>query len=196
MANSKLIRHLLNQTLMAYPQHTTKLPAEMISGMAGVWIEHLSDLDDHLLAAAVKNHIERSQWLPSIAEIRASAVSLVRQASPAHEIAGEAWGEVKKAISSVGYYGQPEFANPATASVVRRMGWKTICLDDGPEGVIRAQFERMYNAEIERMEGKVQQSTTVREFIASITPPTNGQIEAPARDVQNIITMLAEAKRV
>ena len=58
MANQKLIRNLLNQTLMAYPQHTAKLPENMIAGMVDVWLEHLSDLPDDLLTVAVKNHID------------------------------------------------------------------------------------------------------------------------------------------
>lgn len=193
MANQKLIRNLLNQTLMAYPQHTAKLPENMIAGMVDVWLEHLSDLPDDLLTVAVKNHIERSQWLPSIAEIRASAVSLMRQASPARQSASEAWGDVKRAIRSIGYVGSPEFSNPATAAVVRRMGWRDICMDDGPEGVIRAQFERTYNAEIERMESAVQQSPAVRDFIGAMTVNPDRQI-APG-DTSSVIRRIAEARR-
>jgi hypothetical protein len=193
MATPKLIRHLLNQTLMAYPQHTAKLPHDVVAGMADVWQEHLADLDDALLSAAVKNHIERSQWLPSIAEIRSSAVSLMRQASPAAQIAGEAWGDVKRAIASVGYYGLPDFDNPATAAVVRRMGWRDICLDDGPEGVIRAQFERMYNAEIERMEGKVQQSAAVRQFVEMMTVSQAPAL--PEGDVKALVARTAATMR-
>lgn len=193
MANAKLIRNLLNQTLMAYPQHTAKLPADMIASMADVWLEHLSDMDDSLLTAAVKNHIERSQWLPSIAEIRASAVSLMRQASPANQIAGEAWGDVKKALGTTGYYNLPVFANPATAAVVRRMGWRNICMDDGPEGVLRAQFERMYDAEIQRLENQVQQSPAVRAFVEAMRGGQAPALDAP--DAQAMIRQIAEARR-
>ncbi len=194
MANQKLIRNLLNQTLMAYPQHTAKLPENMIAGMVDVWLEHLSDLPDDLLTVAVKNHIERSQWLPSIAEIRASAVSLMRQASPARQSASEAWGDVKRAIASIGYVGSPEFSNPATAAAVRRMGWRDICMDDGPEGVIRAQFERFYDAEIARMENAVQQSPAVRDFIGAMTVSPDRQL-APG-DTSAVIRRIAEARRV
>mgnify|MGYP001244607426 CR=1 FL=1 len=194
MANQKLIRNLLNQTLMAYPQHTAKLPENMIAGMVDVWLEHLSDLPDDLLTVAVKNHIERSQWLPSIAEIRASAVSLMRQASPARQSASEAWGDVKRAIGRIGYVGSPEFSNPATAAAVRRMGWRDICMDDGPEGVIRAQFERFYDAEIARMENAVQQSPAVRDFIGAMTVSPDRQL-APG-DTSAVIRRIAEARRV
>lgn len=194
MATPSSISKELRRMLAAYPQHAAKLDATQIAAMLEVWLEDLADLPDDLLIASCRNHRERSQWLPSIAEIRASAVSLMRQASPANQIAGEAWGDVKQAIASVGYYSLPQFDNPATAAAVRRMGWREICLDDGPEGVIRAQFERMYNAEIERMEGKVQQSATVREFVAAMTAPTNGQLPSP--EAQAVIKKLAEVKRV
>ncbi len=194
MATPSSISKELRRMLAAYPQHAAKLDATQIAAMLEVWQEDLIDLPDDLLIASCRNHRERSQWLPSIAEIRASAVSLMRQASPANQIAGEAWGDVKQAIASVGYYSLPQFDNPATAAAVRRMGWREICLDDGPEGVIRAQFERMYNAEIERMEGKVQQSATVREFVAAMTAPTNGQLPSP--EAQAVIKKLAEVKRV
>lgn len=194
MATQFNISKELRRILAAYPQHAARLEPSQVTAMLEVWQEDLADLPDDLLAVACRNHRERSQWLPSIAEIRASAVSLMRQASPARQSASEAWGDVKQAIASVGYYSLPQFDNPATAAAVRRMGWREICLDDGPEGVIRAQFERMYNAEIERMEGKVQQSATVREFVAAMTAPTNGQLPSP--EAQAVIKKLAEVKRV
>ena len=73
----------LRRTLAAYPQHATRLDKEQMALMLEVWQESLADLPVDLLKMSVKNHIERSQWLPSIAEIRSSAVSLMRQASPA-----------------------------------------------------------------------------------------------------------------
>ena len=194
MATQSTINRDLRRMLAAYPQHVARIEREQLAMMAEVWLEDLADLDDSLLAAACRNHRERSQWLPSIAEIRASAVSLMRQASPAAQTASEAWGDVKRAIRQVGYTGVPQFDNPATAAAVRHMGWREICMDEGPEGVIRAQFERFYDAEIVRMENKVTQSPAVRAFVASMTPPANGQL-GPG-DAQDVIRQIAEAKRV
>jgi hypothetical protein len=195
MATPKLIRNLLNQTLIAYPQHTAKLPADMIAGMADVWQEHLGDLDDALLVAAVKNHIERSQWLPSIAEIRASAVSLMRQASPADQDWNEAYAELQRLVLAVGYTGKPEFTNPALAETVRTLGgWQQVCWNEDPEGVFRGQFRDVYQVVIGRMERKVQQSSTVREFIAAMTPQENRLLPEPG-EAQDIIRRLADGKR-
>ena len=194
MATQSNISKELRRILAAYPQHAARLEPSQVTAMLEVWQEDLADLPDDLLAVACRNHRERSQWLPSIAEIRASAVSLMRQASPARQSASEAWGEVKRAIARVGYCGQPVFSNPATSAVVRRMGWRDMCLDDGPEGVIRAQFERTYNAEIERMESAVQQSPAVRDFIGAMTINPDRQI-APG-DTSAVIRRIAEARRV
>jgi hypothetical protein len=194
MANAKLIRNLLNQTLMAYPQHTAKLPADMISGMADVWLEHLSDMDDGLLTAAVKNHIERSQWLPSIAEIRASAVSLMRQASPADQDWNEAYAELQRQIGLVGYIGKPDFANPALAETVRTLGgWQQVCWNEDPEGVFRGQFRDVYQVVISRMERKVQQSGAVRQFIEAMRADHAPAL--PSGDVTALITQTAANMR-
>jgi hypothetical protein len=162
--------------------------------MLDVWQEDLIDLDDNLLAAAIKNHRERSQWLPSIAEIRTSAVSLMRQASPADQDWNEAYAELQRLILAVGYTGKPEFTNPALAETVRTLGgWQQVCWNEDPEGVFRGQFRDVYQVVIARMERKVQQSPEVRAFIASMTPAAP-QIEAP--DALDVIRQLAEGKRV
>ena len=190
MATPSSISKELRRMLAAYPQHAARLEPSQVTAMLEVWQEDLADLPDDLLAMACRNHRERSQWLPSIAEIRASAVSLMRQASPARQSASEAWGDVKRSIN---HLKSPEFSNPATAAVVRRMGWRDICMDDGPEGVIRAQFERMYNAEIERMESAVQQSPAVRDFIDAMTINPDRQIALG--DTSAVIRQIAEARR-
>lgn len=196
MATRSTIHSELRRMLAAYPQHSTKLRDDQIADMADVWQEDLADLDDNLLVAACRNHRERSQWLPSIAEIRASAVSLMRQASPSAQTASEAWLDVKEAIRAVGYMRTPDFTNPATAAVVRRMGWRELCLSEDPEGVLRAQFERFYDAEIGRMERTVQQSPSVREFIAGMTAAgMTPQLPEPNGDVGALIKRLAGEKR-
>jgi hypothetical protein len=160
-----------------------------------VWQEDLADLEDGLLVIALRNHRERSQWLPSIAEIRASAVSLMRQASPADQDWNEAYAELQRLILSVGYIGKPDFANPALAETVRTLGgWQQVCWNEDPEGVFRGQFRDVYQVVIARMERKVTQSPSVREFVAAMTPPANGQITAP--DANDIIHQIAEARRV
>lgn len=171
------ITRLLRHTLAAYPSHTARLSDAQIRDMQEVWLEMLGDLPADLLAAAVRSHIERSQWLPSVAEIRQAAVKLMRQGSPAQESAIDAWGSVKREVRRVGSYGAPYFVNPITARVVQRMGWREICLSEDPEAVVRAQFERYYNAEMTRAEEQAGMSADLRDFLATLS----GQFLAPPR---------------
>lgn len=195
MATLSEISTELRRTLAAYPQHAARLDKEQLALMLEVWQESLMDLPADLLKMAVKNHIERSQWLPSIAEIRASAVSLMRQASPADQDWNEAYAELQRLVLAVGYTGKPEFANPALVETVRTLGgWQQVCWNEDPEGVFRAQFRDVYQVVIGRMERKVQQSSTVREFIAAMTPQENRLLPEPG-EAQGIIKRLAEAKR-
>ncbi len=195
MATQSTINAELRRMLAAYPQHAAKLDKATLGSMLEVWQEDLADLDDNLLTMACRNHRERSQWLPSIAEIRASAVSLMRQASPADQDWNEAYAELQKAIRRYGYVTVPEWTNPALAETVKTLGgWQAVCFNEDPEGVFRAQFRDVYAVVIGRMERKVTQSPEVREFIDSMKIPADHQLEAG--DAVGLIKRLAEAKRV
>lgn len=194
MANDTTIRNELKRMLAALPQHSARFTEAQIGDMLEVWLEDLADLPDDLLKAACKNHRERSQWLPSIAEIRASAVSLMRQASPADQDWNEAWAELQRQILRVGYVGVPEWTNPALAETVKTLGgWMAVCMNEDPEGVRRKQFSDVYAIVIGRMERKVTQSPEVRGFIESMRIPADRQLEAG--DATDLIKRLAEAKR-
>ena len=195
MATSDEINTELREMLASYPQHAAKLDKSQLSAMRDVWQKRLADLPTELLTMACANHIERSQWLPSIAEIRASAVSLMRQASPADQDWNEAYAELQKAIRRYGYVTVPEWTNPALAETVKTLGgWQAVCFNEDPEGVFRAQFRDVYAVVIGRMERKVTQSPEVRGFIENMRIPADRQLEAG--DAQDLIKRLAEAKRV
>ena len=196
MATLSEIQAELRKMLAAFPQQAAKLNDAQLSDMAEVWSEDLADLPPDLLKVACRNYRERSgsDWLPSISQIRSSAVSLMRQASPADQDWNEAYAELQRLIGSVGYVNKPNFTNPALAETVRTLGgWQAVCWNEDLEGVFRGQFRDVYQVVIARMERKVQQSPEVRAFIASMTPAAP-QIEAP--DALDVIRQLAEAKRV
>jgi hypothetical protein len=180
--------------LAALPQHAVKLSDAQIVDMLDVWQEDLADLDDALLVAACRNHRERSIWLPSVAEIRASAVSLMRQSSPADQDWNEAYAELQRQIGLVGYIGKPNFANPALAETVRTLGgWQQVCWNEDPEGVFRGQFRDVYQVVISRMERKVQQSGAVRQFIEAMRADHAPAL--PSGDVTALITQTAANMR-
>lgn len=200
MADEVVILRELEKMLAAYPTQAAKYSDNQIAAMAEVWTESLDDLPNDLLRAACRNYRDQNEFLPAISEVRSSAVSLMRQASPARQTASEAWQDVTKAMARYGTYvagvsiRRPPFENPITEAIVKRMGWNELCMDTGPQGVIRGQFLKLYDAEALRLEQKASQSMAVKEFIAAMAASPDRQLEPG--NVQNVIAMLAEAKRV
>jgi len=117
-----------------------------------LYVEMLSDIPPSILEASVKKLIMTNKFLPSIAEIREVAYGIKEIISgTAAPDESEAWGEVIKAIQSVGYYGKPTFTHEAIAAAVDNIGWQDICMtpSDGTS-TLRAQFRRAYQLAAER----------------------------------------------
>ena len=117
-----------------------------------LYVEMLSDIPPSILEASVKKLIMTNKFLPSIAEIREVAYGIKGIISgTAAPDESEAWGEVVKAIQSVGYYGKPKFSHEAITAAVNNIGWQDICMTtyDGMN-TLRAQFRRAYQLAAER----------------------------------------------
>lgn len=117
-----------------------------------LYVEILSDIPPQILEAAVKKLIMTNKFLPSIAEIRETAYGIKGTISgTAVPDESEAWGEVVKAIRSVGYYRKPKFSHEAITTTVNNIGWQDICMTT-IEGMntLRAQFRRAYQLAAER----------------------------------------------
>lgn len=117
-----------------------------------LYVEMLSDIPPSILETAVKKLIMTNKFLPSIAEIREVAYGIKGIISgTAAPDESEAWGEVIKAIQSVGYYGKPKFSHEAITTAVNNIGWQDICTTPN-EGTntLRAQFRRAYQLAAQR----------------------------------------------
>lgn len=117
-----------------------------------LYVEMLSDIPPQILEAAVKKLIMTNKFLPSIAEIRETAYGIKGTISgTAAPDESEAWGEVMKAIRSVGYYGKPKFSHEAITTAVNNIGWQDICMTT-IEGMntLRSQFRRAYQLAAQR----------------------------------------------
>ncbi len=116
------------------------------------YVMMLSDIPPQILDAAVKKLIMTNKFLPSIAEIRETAYGIKDTISgTAAPDESEAWGEVVKAIQSVGYYGKPKFSHEAITAAVNNIGWQDICTTPN-EGTntLRSQFRRAYQLAAQR----------------------------------------------
>lgn len=108
--------------------------------------KNLADLDFESARAAVARLAQNCKFIPTIAEVRAAARDLrIGQ----RRTGLEGWGDVTKAISLVGSYRTPTFADPLVAHVVRCMGWRELCLGDN-EAALRARFVEAYDAIADR----------------------------------------------
>lgn len=117
-----------------------------------LYVEMLSDIPPQILETAVKKLIMTNKFLPSIAEIRETAYGIKGTISgTAAPDESEAWGEVVKAIQSVGYYGKPKFSHEAITAAVNNIGWQDICMTTN-EGMntLRSQFRRAYQLAAQR----------------------------------------------
>lgn len=127
----------------AYP-HAPELSDETTQ----LYVRMLADIPPPVLEVAVAQHVASSKFFPTVAELREQAVALASEAGSAPS-AAEAWGEVVRAVGSVGYYGKPEFSHPRVSRAVECVGWQAICLSETP-GVERAHFLRVYEQLDER----------------------------------------------
>lgn len=129
--------------LAAVPSH--RVEPKAVPGMVIAYADLLSDLSYAQCNAALRVLLQTRTWLPSVADIRATAVDL--EAGPVRA-GGDAWGCVLRAIAAEGAYRSPGvdfvFADPVTAHCVAALGWQNLC---GSENQVsdRAQFVRMYD---------------------------------------------------
>jgi hypothetical protein len=112
---------------------------------AEVYALTLADLDYELAKAAVVKLIQTSKWLPTVAEIRDTAVRS-RVSLPSPE---EAWGVVHRAISKHGSYRTPTFDCEEIDGAVGDIGWRAICLTENIASE-RARFIDAFKARSSR----------------------------------------------
>lgn len=120
--------------------------AQASTATSEIYERMLADLDPKTMSQVVTNLIQTSRFFPTVAEIRAAALEL--QAGP-RRIGAEAWGDVRSAMSSVGQYRKPAFADPLVTECVRLMGWESLCRTENGTAD-RARFVELYEGLQER----------------------------------------------
>lgn len=114
-----------------------------------LWYRLLGDLPYKVCETALFELFATHEYPPQISEIRAKCAEYMKQQV---KDAGEAWGDVQKAISNYGYYRAEEAMESLTPSVreaVKRLGFREICLNENQDAV-RAHFFKIYNAIADR----------------------------------------------
>ncbi len=133
-------KKLIAMMLATWPQAAARMSPDDAAATAAAYRGFLADLDATLVARALVQLAATSSWLPTVAEIRKVAHEL---AHGAPRLAGEAWGDVVKAIGRWGMNRTPQLADPIAAYVVERMGWRELCESENAIAD-RARFIELY----------------------------------------------------
>lgn len=150
------------------------------------WYSMLKDLDYSVTAQAVTKWVSTQKFPPTISEIRQAVMEVALGEIPDW---GQAWFEVKYAISLYGYTRPQEALNSMseiTREVVKRMGWMTLCMSSVEnEQTDRAQFRMMYEESVRRKQTDIQTPGYLNELIDktrdNMKPMLNGDDLAPGR---------------
>jgi len=149
----------------AYPH------ANFTADTAAVWRELLADIDVPTLKMAVTKLLATHKFCPSIAEVRAAALSTKRTIG--EESPEAAWGVVLDAIRRFGWARQPSFTDPVIERALQcTIGWYDLCtseLSDGPSH--RARFIAAY----ESLQAKVREGLLLPQSLRD-------QLEASRKD--------------
>ena len=151
---------------------------EVNKAMIELWHELLGDIDYEIAELAVETLLMQESYIPTIADIRKQAVKI----TCGREVlsAGEAWAEIKRAVSRYGYV-RPDEAREALGptlwqSVQYMGGWQELCHSTEPEGVLRGHFIKLYEQQAQRLKEDMLLPTAVKQLISGITK----KMELPA----------------
>ena len=138
-------QHLMAILFAGYLIETRNVHPDEVTACAKLYAQKLSDLADTLVVAAVDRIVKTADRLPTIAKIRAVCVEL--QHGPPRP-GGDAWGEVKAALTRHGRSRYPgdgwDFADPLAKRAVAALGW-TELLESENLIADRARFIQLYD---------------------------------------------------
>lgn len=136
---------LVSVALVAYPAQGGKLSEAQQLQLVDVFADLLGDLTYEQCSAALRVLVQTKQWMPTVAEIRATVLELATGPGSA---GGDAWGQVLKAIHRYGAWRAPgsdfQFDDPITARCVESFGWRELCLSENATAD-RARFVDLYD---------------------------------------------------
>ena len=166
---------LVSVIMAACPGQSARVDGPRAAAMVDAFASLLADLTYEQCNAAVRVLLQTRSWMPSVADIRSTALELARGPAKA---GAEAWGSVLRAIREQGVYRRPGtdfvFHDPVTARCVVALGWEELC---NSENTIadRARFVDAYDqiAAQDRKESVSPQLAAARDARA-VRGETNG----------------------
>lgn len=139
-----------------------------------LWYGELKDLTFDQAMAALKVHVHRSKWAPTIHELRQAALenqTEIEDWSKGWQLALRAVGRYGIANGEEALASLPEH----TRETVRRLGWKDLCLTDSEDlQNYRANFRKVYKIVAEKA---AEQDRMPEELKAAISRIGKGEEE-------------------
>lgn len=132
-----------------------------------LWYQFFKDLPYEAVYTALMKWIATEKWIPSIAELRKNAFTVVNGELPT---ADDAWGKVLTAVRDHGIYDQKgamDSLDDITRNVVRKIGFRNICLSENI-GIERSNFLKMYEKQAENYMREGQIPSSVKALASSI----------------------------
>lgn len=158
-----------------------------------LWYRSLKDLDYKLCETALLEIFATQKYPPAISDIREKCAECMMGSLPD---AGEAWGEVQKAIRKYGSYNEPDAMralSDTTRQAVKRMGFRELCMSDNAVAD-RAHFMKIFDAIAKREIQSAQVPPEVMEmknqFVASLMKKDDDP--EPAYEDKRLILSSAE----
>lgn len=154
-----------------------------------VYAMGLADIDFEVGRRAVEKLIMTSKWMPSIADFRDACVATQVGNRRA---AGDAWGDVVRAISRWGVHRVPgvdfQFDDLLVARAVKAIGWTTICNSEMIASE-RKQFIDLYQLYESQARTDAQSSRSA----GSLANRGSRAIASGQNDAHNIVSSVAKA---
>lgn len=173
---------MIADAIKTYYPRDNVLPTDKAMGL---WYDMLKDLDYQTAYVALKKHVVKSKFAPTIADILENAEDIT-QPQQLNEM--EAWSLVSRAIRNSGYNSVEEFAKlpPVVQKCVGQPEQlRTWALDeDYNETVVSAAFIKTYRVEETRAREIEKMPKDIRRLIERVNQNSlSAQIQAKTQEV-------------
>ena len=145
-------------------------------GVVTAWHTVLGDIDFDCACEALKVHAAANDFPPTVADLRKGVAALT---CPAALTQGEAWLEVKRAISNYGIYRETEALaamQPQVLAAVRQIGWRDLCMTKNDDLMAtRSHFFKLYGVAVDK-EREQTQMLAMSQKSAALSVNTGGAL--------------------
>lgn len=170
MVDEKTIKETLTVLKVSYPSALRDLDKETATLMIGIWLKDFKNTKKELFLEAVNNIRNKSDFFPTIAQIKKEIANLEVKDIPKAE---DEWQEVLMAVRKYGYYRSKEALdslNPYTAYITRHIGFMNICNATEEQQVWnKKEFIGEYNALKDKEIENIQIGVEKRTFLTNDT---------------------------